>query len=64
MKQEPAATAAAEPTSQYVQVNRLRLHYFEWGGDAALRILCYATAAPRMLIGGTTSRRNLFHMAG
>lgn len=47
MHQESAATAPAEPTSQYVQVNGLRLHYFDWGGDATSRIfvLCHGGSA-------------------
>ncbi|HLW69343.1 MAG TPA: alpha/beta hydrolase [Candidatus Binataceae bacterium] len=47
MPQEPAATAAAAPISRYAQLNGLRLHYFDWGGDAADRIfvLCHGGSA-------------------
>jgi len=46
MHREPAATAAAEPTSRYAQVNGLRLHYFDWGGDALrIFVLCHGGSA-------------------
>ncbi|MGH7836920.1 MAG: alpha/beta fold hydrolase [Candidatus Binataceae bacterium] len=47
MRQEPAATAEAAPTSRYAQVNGLRLHYFDWGGDGAARtfVLCHGGSA-------------------
>lgn len=35
MEQAPAATAPTEPTSRFVAINGLKLHYLDWGGDAA-----------------------------
>ncbi|HEY2664232.1 MAG TPA: alpha/beta hydrolase [Candidatus Binataceae bacterium] len=37
MRNEPAATAKAEPTSRYATVNGIKLHYFYWGGDSSKR---------------------------
>ena len=34
MAQHQAATAIAEPTHRYVEVEGLKLHYLDWGGDA------------------------------
>src|SRR5271155_4540387 len=47
MSEQTAATAEAEPTSRYAQVNGLRLHYFDWGGDESARIfvLCHGGSA-------------------
>ena len=33
MAQQQAATAIAEPTHRYVEVEGLKLHYLDWGGD-------------------------------
>ena len=33
MAQQQAATALAEPTHRYVEVEGLKLHYLDWGGD-------------------------------
>ncbi len=33
MAQQQAATAIAEPTSRFVELNGLKLHYQDWGGD-------------------------------
>lgn len=33
MAQEQAATALAEPTNRYFEVEGLKLHYLDWGGD-------------------------------
>jgi pimeloyl-ACP methyl ester carboxylesterase len=47
MHRETAATASAEPTSVYVEVNGLRLHYLDWAGDETSRIfvLCHGGSA-------------------
>jgi pimeloyl-ACP methyl ester carboxylesterase len=47
MHQETAATAIAEPTSRYAQVNGLRLHYLDWSGDEPARsfVLCHGGSA-------------------
>src|SRR5260370_36222863 len=34
MAQQQAATALAEPTHRYVEVEGLKLHYLDWGGDS------------------------------
>ena len=34
MAQQQAATAIAEPTHRYVEVEGLKLHYLDWGGDS------------------------------
>jgi pimeloyl-ACP methyl ester carboxylesterase len=34
MAQQQAATGLAEPTHRYVEVEGLKLHYLDWGGDA------------------------------
>src|SRR5579871_6866985 len=34
-RQDPAASAAAEPTSSFVTLNGLKMHYLDWGGDPA-----------------------------
>lgn len=47
MGQEQAATETAEPTSRFFEANGLRLHYFDWGGDATRRtfVLLHGGAA-------------------
>ena len=47
MQQESAAIAEAKPTSQFAQVNGLKLHYLDWGGDAGTRtmVLCHGGSA-------------------
>jgi pimeloyl-ACP methyl ester carboxylesterase len=47
MNHQSAATAIAEPTSKYVQINGLKIHYFDWGGDASKRrfVLCHGGSA-------------------
>ncbi len=47
MNQQSAATVTAEPTSRFVQIDGLKLHYFDWGGDASQRIfvLCHGGSA-------------------
>lgn len=37
MAHEQAATVATEPTHNYVEVEGLKLHYLDWGGDPAKR---------------------------
>ncbi len=37
METESAATAQVEPTSRHVTINGLKLHYFDWGGNAGKR---------------------------
>jgi pimeloyl-ACP methyl ester carboxylesterase len=45
--QNDAATAQAEPTSRYAQINGLKLHYFDWGGDDSghVFVLCHGGSA-------------------
>lgn len=47
MKDQSAATVIAEPTSKYAQINGLKIHYFDWGGDARQRtfVLCHGGSA-------------------
>ena len=47
MAQEQAATVQAEPTHRYVEVEGLRLHYLDWGGDSDKRtfVLLHGGAA-------------------
>jgi pimeloyl-ACP methyl ester carboxylesterase len=47
MSHEQAATALAEPTSRYLEVDRLKLHYVDWGGDPRRRtfVLLHGGAA-------------------
>jgi len=47
MRNQIAATAEPEPTSQFVEVNGLKLHYLDWGGDAAKHtmLLCHGGSA-------------------
>lgn len=47
MQQETAATAIAEPTSRYAQINGLSLHYLDWSGDDQTRVfvLCHGGSA-------------------
>jgi pimeloyl-ACP methyl ester carboxylesterase len=47
MHANQAATVNAEPTSRYAVINGQRLHYFDWGGDADIRIfvLCHGGSA-------------------
>lgn len=47
MRNEPAATAQAGPTSAYALINGLKLHYLDWGGDAARHtfVLCHGGSA-------------------
>ena len=33
----------SEPLSDYVRVNRLRLHYLDWGGDGPPIVIVHAT---------------------
>jgi pimeloyl-ACP methyl ester carboxylesterase len=33
MAQQQAATVTSEPTHRYVEVEGLKLHYLDWGGD-------------------------------
>ncbi len=43
---ESAAIAEAKPTSQFVDVNGLKLHYLDWGGDGTRTIvLCHGGSA-------------------
>ncbi len=37
MTTQPAAIADAKPTSRYAAIDGLKLHYLDWGGDAARR---------------------------
>ena len=39
MNYPQAATAEAEPTSRFAQIGGLKLHYLDWGGDAARRTI-------------------------
>jgi hypothetical protein len=32
MRHREAAIAGAKPTSHFVKINGLKLHYFDWGG--------------------------------
>jgi pimeloyl-ACP methyl ester carboxylesterase len=41
MQHQQAATAVAEPTSRYAELNGLKLHYFDWGGDAAKHTILF-----------------------
>jgi pimeloyl-ACP methyl ester carboxylesterase len=47
MAQEQAATVVSEPTHRYVEVEGLKLHYLDWGGDADKRtfVLLHGGAA-------------------
>ncbi len=47
MAQEQAATVLTEPTHRYVEVEGLKLHYLDWGGDAGKRtfVLLHGGAA-------------------
>src|ERR1700757_3489336 len=46
MVQESAAIAEAKPTSQSAEVNGLKLHYLDWGGDSGRTIvLCHGGSA-------------------
>jgi esterase len=58
-----AATAAAEPTSKFVTLNGIRLHYLDWGGDPALGTIVlvhggsanvhwWDLTAPKLTVGG------------
>lgn len=63
MQHETAATAEAEPTSRYVEIHGLKLHYLDWGGDASRHtfVLCHGgsahahwwdAVAPRLILFG------------
>src|SRR6266436_949301 len=39
MQQQSAATATAEPTNRFAQIDGISLHYLDWGGDAAQRTI-------------------------
>jgi pimeloyl-ACP methyl ester carboxylesterase len=39
MRHEHAATAQTEPTSKFVRVNGVKLHYLDWGGDRHKRTI-------------------------
>src|SRR3954466_348362 len=43
MQHVQAATAEAGPTSKFAQVNRVKLHYLDWGGDSSHHtiLLCH-----------------------
>jgi esterase len=46
MIQESAAIAEAKPTSQFAEINGLKLHYLDWGGDSGRTIvLCHGGSA-------------------
>jgi pimeloyl-ACP methyl ester carboxylesterase len=46
MQHESAAIAGAKPTSNFVEVNGLKLHYLDWGGDRTRTIvLCHGGSA-------------------
>src|SRR5712692_2957355 len=46
MRNEPAVTADAEPTSHYVRLGGIKLHYLDWGGDSSrLLILLHGGSA-------------------
>ena len=47
MAQEQAATVSTEPTHRYVEVEGLKLHYLDWGGDPDKRtfVLLHGGAA-------------------
>jgi len=47
MPHESAATAEAEPTSLFAEINGLKLHYLDWGGAAGARtiVLCHGGSA-------------------
>jgi pimeloyl-ACP methyl ester carboxylesterase len=47
MTPEPAATVSAEPTHRHVEVEGLKLHYLDWGGDSDKRtfVLLHGGAA-------------------
>lgn len=58
-----AATATAEPTSNFVTLNGIRLHYLDWGGDpgqgtivlvhgGSANVHWWDLAAPRLTAGG------------
>src|SRR6266851_2676022 len=34
MRQQQAVTADAEPTNQFVELNGIKLHYLDWGGNS------------------------------
>jgi esterase len=63
MVSQVAVTAAAEPTSKFVTLNGLKLHYLDWGGDSAkgtivlihggsANVHWWDTAAPLLTAGG------------
>ncbi|MGH7934209.1 MAG: alpha/beta fold hydrolase [Candidatus Binataceae bacterium] len=39
MQHEQAATAEAEPTSRFTEINGVKLHYLDWGGDRRKRTI-------------------------
>lgn len=47
MQEESAAIAEAEPTSQFAEIDGLKLHYLDWGGNHAARtiVLCHGGSA-------------------
>lgn len=47
MSVEPIASERIAPLSKYVNINGLRLHYFDWGGasDGRIFVLCHGGSA-------------------
>src|ERR1035441_269497 len=46
MAQEQAATVLMEPTHRYLEVEGLKLHYLDWGGDPGTRTFVLLDGGP------------------
>ena len=56
MYDDAAATVKAEPINHFVEINGLKLHYLDWGGDPAKHTLLLVHGGSAHAHWWTTSR--------